>query len=214
MALSDYKLENLPRYVQVLLFALLVLGLSALFHAFYLKGALEERDALRSEVQKLEKSVAEATAIANQLERFKKELAQLEERLNQLRGILPAEKETPMVLRSVHQMALSSNLKITKFNPSPTVPRAFYVDWPISLETQGNYNGLGLFFEKVSQFTRIINVDNISIKAVDGSMDSQRTVTAACTATTFVFREDLAAANAAESDAKAARATTTKTKTK
>ncbi len=210
MALKDYKLENLPAYVQVLLFALVMFGLAAVFYTFYLSGALEERDKLRAEVQKLEKSVAEATAIANQLEQFKRELAQLEERLNQLRSILPAEKETPMVLRSVQRMAVSSNLKITKFNPSPIVPRAFYVDWPISVEVQGNYNGLGLFCEKVSQFTRIINVDNISIKPLENSTDPHRTVTATCTATTFVFREDLVAADAEPSTKAAARATTRK----
>jgi type IV pilus assembly protein PilO len=190
MALGEIKLENLPRYAQILLVAVVAFALLALFYVFYLKGALEQRDTLRTEIRKLEKSVAEAAAVASQLERFKKELAQLEERLSVLRSILPAEKETPMVLRSVQQMAVSSNLKIMRFIPSPTVPRAFYVDWPISLEVQGSYNGLGLFFEKISQFTRIINADNISVKAVEGSTDPARTLTATCTATTFVFREN------------------------
>jgi Tfp pilus assembly protein PilO len=57
---------------------------------------------------------------------------------------------------------------------------------------------LGLFFEKISQFTRIINADNISIKAVDGSTDPARTVTATCTATTFVFKEDEVTTKAAK----------------
>ena len=189
MALSDYRLENLPRHIQIVLFVLLAVVLSTVFYMFYLKGALEERDTLRGEVKKLEKSVAEGTAIANQLERFKRELAELEQRLSVLRSILPAQKETPMVLRSVQQMAVESNLKILKFNPSPVVPRAFYVDWPINVEVEGNYDGMGRFFEKISRFTRIINVDSIAVKAIDGSTDPRRTVTATCTATTFVFRE-------------------------
>lgn len=190
MTLSDYRLENLPRWTQILLFALLALGLSAVFYFFYMKGLLEQRDTLREEVRQLETSVAQGTAIAGQLGRFKKELAQTEERLNVLRSILPAEKETPIILKSVQEMAASSNLKIMRFSPRALVPRAFYVDWPIGIEVQGNYDGLGLFFEKVSQYIRIINVDGISIKAIDGSSDPMRTVTATCTATTFVFRED------------------------
>ncbi len=189
MALGNYRLENLPRNMQILLFVLLALALSTVFYMFYLKGAMEERNVLRGEVKKLEKSVAEGTAIVNQLDRFKKELAELEQRLNVLRSILPAQKETPMVLRSVQQMAVESNLKILKFNPSPVVPRAFYVDWPINVEVEGNYDGMGRFFEKISQFTRIINVDSIAVKAIDGSTEPRQTVTATCKATTFVFKE-------------------------
>ena len=190
MQLSEYRLDNLPRWAQMLLFGLLAAGLSAIFYIFYLKEPLEKREALRSEVKQLEISVSQATAVASQLARFKDEVAQLEERLNVLRSILPSQKETPTVLRNIQRMAESSDLKITKFVPQPLVPRAFYVDWPIGMEVEGNYDGLGSFFEKISQFTRIINVDNISIKAIEGSADSRKTVTAACTATTFVFRED------------------------
>ena len=96
------------------------------------------------------------------------------------------------MLRSVQQMAASSNLKIDRFTPQPVVPRAFYSDWPIQIEVQGNYDGLGTFFEKVSQATRIINVDSISIKGVenDQAMNQLHTLSANCTATTFVFKED------------------------
>lgn len=190
MSLNDFRLENLPRWAQILLLALLAGGLSAVFYTFYMKGPLQRRDVLRTEIKKLEISVAQGRAIASQLGRFKQELAQLEERLNVLRGILPAQKETPVVLRSVQQMATMSNLKIMKFIPRPVAPHPFYVDWPIGMAIEGNYDGLGLFFEKISQSTRIINVDNISIKAIDGSTDSMRTLAANCTATTFVYRED------------------------
>jgi len=190
MPLGDYRLGNLPRSMQIVLLALLALGISAAFYLLYLRGLMEERQALRAEVRQLETSVAQSTAVAAQLGRFKKELAQLEERLNVLRGILPAQKETPIVLRSVQQMATSSNLKITKFTPSTVVPRTFYVDWPIGMEVEGNYDGLGLFFEKISQSTRIINVEGIAIRPIEGSTNPMKTVTATCTATTFVFREN------------------------
>ncbi len=192
MALSDYRFENLPRSVQMVILALLGVGLCGIFYYYYLKGLTEERDALSEEVRQLEITVAQGTAIASQLRQFKAEIAQLEQRLNELRRILPEQKETPAVLLNVQEMATSSNLKITKFVPRPVVPRAFYADWPIILDVQGSYDGLGLFFEKVSRYTRIVNVDNINIKAVEGSTDHMKTVTATCTATTFVYKEDKA----------------------
>jgi len=191
MAIGDYRFENLPRSAQISIFTAVVLCLAFVFYFYYLKDLIKERDKVQAEVVQLEKSVEQGTAIENQLKRFKQELAQLEQRLTVLQSILPAQKETPAVLRSVQQMAASSNLKINRFTPQPVVPRAFYSDWPIQIEVEGNYDGLGSFFEKVSQATRIIDVGSISIAGSDAqATDQSRTLTASCTATTFVFRED------------------------
>ncbi len=194
MDLRKFKLENLPPLTQFIIFAVLAGGIAAAFYYFYLTGPIDELAALRTEVSQLEVSVAQGTAVMNKIAQFKRELADLEERLNVLRAILPAQKETPIVLRSVQQMAASSDLKILRFTPQTVIPRVFYSDWPINMEVQGSYDGLGLFFEKVSQSTRIINVDNINIKGIEGATSPAQTLRAVCTATTFVFREDVVTA--------------------
>src|SRR5688572_33377873 len=86
-------------------------------------------------------------------------------------------------------MAAASNLKILRFTPQPVMPRTFYSDWPILIEVRGNYHALGQFFEKIGQYTRIINVDHIAIKGVEGEESVPWTLTALCTASTFVFQE-------------------------
>jgi len=193
MTIRDYRFESLPRSVQVVIFAALIGCLTFVFYLYYLKDLIIQRDVIQAEIARLELSVAQGTAIENQLKRFKQELAQLEERLAVLRSILPSEKETPAVLRSVQRMAAASNLKINKFIPKPIIPRTFYSDWPIQIEVEGNYDGLGLFFEKVSQATRIIDVGDISIAGMEKPPEgSNTTLTASCTATTFVFKEDRA----------------------
>ena len=194
MAIRDFRFESLPRPVQVVIFVALIGCLAFVFYLYYLKDLIIQRDAIQAEVARLELSVAQGTAIENQLKRFKQELAQLEERLAVLRSILPPEKETPAVLRSVQRMAAASNLKINKFIPKPVIPRAFYSDWPIEIEVEGNYDGLGLFFEKISQATRIIDVGDVSITGMDKPPeDPNITLTASGTATTFVFNENQAA---------------------
>ena len=192
MALSNFKLENLPRRIQIAIIAILAIGLAVVFYMYFLKDMMAIRSGLQAEIARLEQEVAKATAIEAQLAQFKSELKELDVRLAELRRILPAEKETPEVLRNVQLMAAESNLKIVRFVPQQVSPRAFYSDWPIAMEIQGSYNALGKFFEKIGQFTRIINVDNISIKGIEGSTDPTRTLNSNCTATTFVYREDLA----------------------
>jgi len=200
MAISDYRFDHLPRSTQVVVFTVIVLCLAVAFYFYYLKDIVKERDNIQADIARLEVSVAHATAIESRLKRFREELKQLEERLAVLQAILPAEKETPTVLRSVQQMASSSNLKIQKFTPQPVVPHVFYSDWPIQIDVEGNFDGLGAFFEKISHATRIINVDSISVTGFDKDQDMNpsHTLKASCTATTFVFREDQAPSDVKE----------------
>lgn len=200
MDLKSLRFENLPFTTQLVIFGVLAVGLSAVVYMLYLQEPMAQKTQLETEVAELQARVAQGTAIHSRLKRFKEELAQIEARLRVLRAILPSSKETPVVLQSVQEMAAASNLKILKFHPQPIVPRAFYSDWPILLEVQGSYDSLRQFFSKISQSTRIINVDNISIKGIDGSTDPGLTLSATCTATTFVFREEQAATAAPSGD--------------
>lgn len=189
MNLKEFNFKDLPSPVQHAIIAGLIVCLAGLFYMYVLKGRIAECDKLKAEVAKLEDSVAKLSAVESQLDQFKQELARLEKRLSELRSILPAQKETPDVLRSVQRMAVSSNLKILKFTPKPVVARDFYSDWPIYIQVEGNYNGLGTFFEKIGRSTRLIDVGSITIQDIDGSMDPKLTLRADCTATTFVYRE-------------------------
>jgi Tfp pilus assembly protein PilO len=192
MAFANLKLENLPRRIQIGVVAAIAIGIVAVAYMFYFRDLIATRVSLQKEVAQLEKAVAQATAIESQLGQFKRELAGLNERLNELRQILPSQKETPDVLRAVQMMAAESRLKIVRFAPQPVSSRGFYSDWPIAMEVQGSYNALGSFLEKVGQFMRIVNVDNVIIKGIDGSTDPAKTLNSSCTATTFVYVEDQA----------------------
>jgi type IV pilus assembly protein PilO len=185
----DYHFENLPGSAQAVVFAVLAAGLVAVFYVFYLRGPLEEREHLRTELTQLEPDVAQGKSVESRLSRFKSDLARLDQRFEILRSILLPPEETAVVLRAVQQMATASSLKITRFTPQPFVPRGFYSDWPIIMEVEGNYHALGLFFEKVSRLPRIINITPMTIKGIDGSSDSLRTLSAVFTATTFVLKE-------------------------
>jgi type IV pilus assembly protein PilO len=190
MELKDLKLTKLSRPVQLGLFLVLLIGAAGAFYYFLMQDLLQQRSQLKGEVVELDKSVAQAAAVASQYNQFKKELAELEKKLTALRAILPSEKETPEVLRNAQDMASSSTLKITKFNPQPVQPHPFYADWPILIEVRGSYNALGTFFEKISRATRIINVDNLTARGIDNSQDPTSTLTASCTVTTFVYRDE------------------------
>jgi len=192
MAFASFKLEELPRRIQLAIIAVLAVALAAVVYMLLLRPLVAERSAIQKEIVQLESAVAQATAVESQLSQFQREVTALDARLIELRRILPNQKETPDVLRNVQQMASESRLQIVKFVPQPVASRGFYADWPIRMELEGSYNALGSFFEKIGRFTRIVNIDNIGVKGIEGSTDPSRTLHSTCTATTFVFEDEAA----------------------
>jgi type IV pilus assembly protein PilO len=67
--------------------------------------------------------------------------------------------------------------------------RELHAEWPIGLKLEGSYHDLGAFLERVSKFPRIINVGALHIVARE-NQTSATTVTAECTAMTFVLVND------------------------
>jgi type IV pilus assembly protein PilO len=81
------------------------------------------------------------------------------------------------------------------FKPAPVVTKELHAEWPINIELEGTYHNLGLFFDRISRFPRIINIGNIAVKAKD-KPDQNTSISVACVATTFVLIEAAKAAAA------------------
>jgi Tfp pilus assembly protein PilO len=189
MDIKNLRLGNLPRPALFCIFIALIGCFAFAYYWYFLNDRIKERDAIQTEINSLQQAVDQQVAVRARYKQFKEALAMSEEQLAIRQRILPTEKETPKILRSIQQMAKTSDLRIDKFIPQPIIPRAYYSDWPIQLDVQGNYNGLGLFFEKISRAYRIINVGTISIKGIEKQDDPTQTLTASCIATTFVFND-------------------------
>ena len=192
MALEKFSISSLPQRTQLLLFTLLIFGFGFVFYYFYIQPVYSEVQALQAEIDALQVEVQKGQIVLTRLPEFKETIRRQEEKLASLRQILPEEKETAEIIRKIQELAVESNLRIKSFTPQKTVRNDFYDDWPILIAIEGNYDNLGVFFERVGQFTRIINVDNISITTLEKNTARNRTIGATCTATTFVFLEGAA----------------------
>jgi type IV pilus assembly protein PilO len=186
MALENISLSKLPQRTQLLILTVMIGALGYIFHLYYIQPLKLEVDEVAGRVAVVRTEVEKGQIAYARLPEFKRQVAQQESRLNELRSILPEQKETAQIVASTAQLARDSQLHIKSFQPQVTARKEFYEDWPIRLTLEGSYHNLGVFFEKISQFARIINVDNITITKADKPTKT-RTISATCTATTFVF---------------------------
>jgi len=182
----DLSLNKLPWYGQVGLFVALALGGVGVFYYFYVMPLNVDMEGRRQTLAGLRANIAKGSATANQLNQFKGQVAELESRLESLRAVLPEQKDVGDLLRRIQTLATQSSLSVRGFKPSPSVTKQLHAEWPIALKLEGTYHNLGIFFDRVSKFSRIINISNLDIRAKDRP-EPNSTVTADCVATTFVL---------------------------
>ena len=105
------------------------------------------------------------------------------------------------LLRRIQTLATQSNLQIKGFKPAPIVTKQMHAEWPISLELDGTYHNLGVFFDRVGKFSRIINIGNLTM-GVHPMPTAAASMRIGVTATTFVLMEPEAPAKGAAPPAK------------
>jgi type IV pilus assembly protein PilO len=184
----ELGLNKLPWYGQVILFVVLGIALIGGFYWFYVLPTQAEMVTREQKLAALRVDIAKGSATANQLNQFRQQVAELEARLESLKAVLPEQKDVADLLRRIQTLATQANLAIRGFKPAPSVTKQLHMEWPIALQLDGTYHNLGMFFDRVSKFSRIINVSNISIRAKE-KPDPTSTITVDCVATTFVLIE-------------------------
>lgn len=166
----------------------------------YLQPKKNEIAKLENDLQGLQTKITEGRAAQAQLPKFREEVRQLELELDKLLRILPARRNTADLLRRIRSLAEQGDFNLRRFTPGQLADREFFSEWPIGVSIEGTYHNLALFFDRISRFSRIINIDDLGITAIQRA-DGDHTITANFSAKTFVYKEP-APVEEAEEDAK------------
>jgi type IV pilus assembly protein PilO len=188
-------LTKLPWYAQVGAFVALAVTGCGLFYYYYELPARADMTSRETQLEALRADISKGLTTAKKLPEFRQQVTDLESRLANLKAILPEEKDAADLLNRMQAVAAQSNMTIKGFKPSPTVTKTLHAEWPITLELDGTYHNLAIFFDRVGKFTRIVNISNLDVRGRDKPA-ANNTITATCVATTFVLLEKPAPAAA------------------
>lgn len=197
----EFSLNRLPWYAQIGIFVGLSAAALGVFYNFYVSPVETEMAGRQQQLASLRTDINRGLATARQLPQFRRDVEALESKLEGLQAVLPEEKDVADLLRRIQTLATQSNLTIKGFKPEPMATKQLHAEWPIALELDGTYHNLGLFFDRISKFSRIININRVNIRAKERPGPGS-TIAAQCVATTFVL---LNAKAAPASGAKAGR---------
>ena len=188
----ELTLTKLPWYAQVGAFVALAGAGVGVFYYYYEMPVRADMASRETQLAALRADINKGLNTAKKLPEFRSQVADLEGRLANLKQILPEEKDAADLLNRMQTVAAQSNMTIKGFKPNPTVTKQLHVEWPISLELEGTYHNLAIFFDRVSKFTRIVNISGLDVKNAD-KLDANLTIKASCVATTFVLLDKPAA---------------------
>ena len=139
-------------------------------------------------LSELQTKIQEGRAAKQELPKFREEVRQLELELDKLLRILPARRNTPDLMRRIRSLAEQGDFSLKRFTPGQLADKEFFSEWPIAIAVDGTYHNLALFFDRISRFSRIINIEDLTVSAMPKA-EGAHTITAQFTSKTFVYKE-------------------------
>jgi type IV pilus assembly protein PilO len=186
-------LEGKPAYYGLIIGLLLAGGLIFAANYFYISKVEDDINAAQNQIDELDKKIDQGRSAQRKLPQFREEVRRLELELEKLRRILPSSRNTDEIIKKVKSLVDQGDFILNKMTfPHPAAPgNDPYVEWPISISVQGRYHNLAILFNRLSNFSRIINVEQIAITALP--VQTERTISADFVAKTFMYVEPKAA---------------------
>lgn len=182
-------LNEKPWYVALLIGLVLGVALFFVINHYVFAGIRDKIEIAEDEISELERDVQKGRAAKRDLPKLEEEIQSYEIELERLKRILPTKRETDELIKKLKQLTERGRFRLLRFSPKDFVDRDFYWEWPISVELEGTYHELGLFFDRLSRFSRIINVANLRVQPVS-SRGSDATISADFTSQTFIYKEE------------------------
>jgi len=156
--------------------------------------------ALEGEVVMLEAQVAPLRQYRTNLGPLIAQNAQLQLQLENLRRIVPNEKEVDNFVRLVQAEALSVGVELRRFTAQAISQQEFYVEVPFEIEMDGPFFDVMRFYDRLSRMERIVNVSDLrmggtrskkSIGQRQFTYSASTSVAAICRVTTFFSTQGL-----------------------
>lgn len=186
--MAGLDIENRPWYV-VLIIGIVIAGLLIFACENYVFKDIEKDIVARtSSLEALKKKVQEGKIAESRLTQFREEAERLETELNRLLRILPTLKQTDELIKKLKSLTERGNFRLVTFQPQGLSKKEFYSEWPINVQLQASYHELALFFDRLSRFSRIINVESLQASAATRKR-SEYTISVSFTMKTFIYGE-------------------------
>ena len=150
----------IPRYA---LFALTGVIVVVALWFLWLSSSQELLEQEQAKELKLRDDYKGKLAKAVNLDVLIKQREQVQQYVTQLEKQLPSKAEMDALLSDINQAGLGRSLQFDLFRPNQISVKEYYAELPISIKVTGRYHDIGAFASDISNLSRIVTLNNVSI---------------------------------------------------
>jgi type IV pilus assembly protein PilO len=165
-------LQEKPWYMHLAVFGGVALVLYGAFYYFVTSGTRAETAEVTAQYEQLQRANAGAQIASQRLNEFKATYARAQADYDDLKALLPEQRELTMILANVQDRA-RGRLTLRKFTPKDEVQQDFYTGKPVAVEVSGSYNNLGQFFAQMASYQRIVSITDFKVTKLRENKDAQ-----------------------------------------
>jgi Tfp pilus assembly protein PilO len=184
----ELKMEDKPWYYALGIGVVFAAILAGIVQYAWFRNLNQEIADKRVELDGLNQEIAKGRAAERKLSQFREEVKRLELELSKLLQILPSKRNTEELIKRIETLTRQGDFTLKTFKPGDFVQKDFYAEWPIQIAIDGTYHNLALFFDRMSRFSRIINVEDLKVGTLDNAPG--KSIQANFVAKTFIYTGD------------------------
>ena len=161
------KIKAQPWHIQLIV----LVGIASLLYLTVWYFVTSET---RVQIQTLNDEVAQLTAkneaakIATQrINEFRSLYASKSMEYDELKVLLPEEREITNVLQGLQTTASESRLIVSRFSPRDDIQQDAMMAKPVEIEVDSNFNNLRAFFDKMAKLQRIVSITDFKLNQLE-----------------------------------------------
>jgi len=161
------NIQEMPWYVRLVMFGALAAVMYAGFWHFVTRPTRAQTKELNDEIAELLPKNAQAQIASQRLNEFRAVYKAREEEYEELKALLPEQRELTMVLQGVQDRARTNGLVLRKFIPKDDVQQENYSGKRIEVSVTSSFASLRAFFEQLAHYQRIVSITNFQLTQLD-----------------------------------------------
>jgi len=181
------KIETLTPPHRNMIFAGVFMLLAIVFYFAIYLPVNEEIARTSNEIDSLQSRLTATRAQIGKMNEVETSLKDVEEKFQAILALLPEQREIPSLLKNITITGRGAGLDFVLFSPQPEEIKGFYIEIPVAIEVQGNFNEVLTFFDEVGRMERIVTISEVNM--VPEKPLSTRLKTT-CKAITYRFKSE------------------------
>jgi type IV pilus assembly protein PilO len=167
------NVQSMPWYLRLVMFVAVGGVMYAGFWYFITRPTRAQTKLLNDEIAELKPKNAQAQIASQRLNEFRAVYKAREEEYEELKALLPEQRELTMVLQGVQDRARTNGLVLRKFVPKDDLQQENYSGKRIEVSVISSFNSLRAFFEQLAHYQRIVSITNFQLNQLDKESGSK-----------------------------------------